>query len=73
MLFRSKNKAKVKSLHNDDDDEEEEAEKISEKKNEKKKDAPLLKEDRNGNTLDLKDETKTKKVRSLHHIDDEDY
>ena len=70
---KSKNKAKVKSLHNDDDDEEEEAEKISEKKNEKKKDAPLLKEDRNGNTLDLKDETKTKKVRSLHHIDDEDY
>ena len=45
------------------------------KKSEKKNDAPPLKEDRNGKAPELKDDTKTKKVRSLHHIDDdnEDY
>ena len=71
---KAKNKAKVKSLHNDDD-EEGETDKTDEKKSEKKNDAPPLKEDRNGKAPELKDDTKTKKVRSLHHIDDdnEDY
>lgn len=68
---KAKNKAKVKSLHNDDD-EEGETDKTDEKRSEKKNDAPPLKEDRNGKSPELKDDTKTKKVRSLHHIDDDD-
>ena len=39
----------------------------------KKKDAPALKEDKDGKKPERKDDGEEPKVRSLHHIDDDDY
>lgn len=68
--IKKSKKNKPKSLHNDDDDIPEKSSSGSEDK--KKTDAPVMKEDRTGKKPELKSGEK-KNVRSLHHIDDEDY
>ncbi len=65
-------KNKPKSLHNDDDDDDIQEKSSSEIKEKKSSDVPVMKEDRTGKKPGLKSGEK-KNIRSLHHIDDEDY